>query len=151
VGVGLAKQRLHLAEALEAEALGEAHDGRGVHLALPGDIADAIHHDPVALLADIGGHPFQLARQGLVVTGDAGQQLLDVAGRIGQRHAAEGVVGRGVGGHGLSHGRDSCAGNLTHSPGGVEVGRQEQCTPVMEIKFHKISCGKFVDLSAASF
>ncbi|MNN26594.1 hypothetical protein D3C81_1401030 [compost metagenome] len=78
VRVGAAEQRLHFAEAAEAETLGEAHDGGRVHFALAGDVADAVDHDPVALLADVAGDAFELARQGVVFVGDQLQQALGI-------------------------------------------------------------------------
>ncbi|MOA42022.1 hypothetical protein D3C78_1640410 [compost metagenome] len=78
MGVGLAEQRLHFAEPAEAEALGKPDDGRGVHFAFPGDVADAVDHDPVALLADVAGDAFELARQGVVFVGDQLQQALGI-------------------------------------------------------------------------
>lgn len=100
VGVGGAEQGLHFAEAAEAEALREAHDGGRMHFAFTGDVADAINHDPVALLAHVTGDALELARQGIVFVGDQLQQTLGI-----DRGAGEGalVVGRQIGaGHGES-------------------------------------------------
>lgn len=94
VGVGGAEQRLHFAEAAEAETLGEADDGGRVDFALAGDVTDAVDHDPVALLAHITGDAFELARQGFVFFGDQLQQTLGI-----DREAGEGglVGGRQIG------------------------------------------------------
>jgi hypothetical protein len=91
---GDAEQRLHFAEAAEAEALRETYDGGRMHLAFPGDVADAVDHDPVALLAHVAGDALELARQGVVFVGDQLQQTLGI-----DRGAGEGalVVGRQIG------------------------------------------------------
>ncbi len=100
VGIRLAKQRLHLTEPAEAKALGEPHDGRGVHFAFARDVADAVDHDAVALLAHVAGDALELARQALVFVGDQLQQALGI-----DRRAGDGVFQGGLGigaGHGQS-------------------------------------------------
>lgn len=102
MGVGGAEQRLHLTEAAETEALRETHDGRRMHFALAGDVADAVDHDPVALLAHVTGDAFELARQGFVLLGDQMQQALGIDRRAGERAL---FVGRQIGaGHKVSFG-----------------------------------------------
>jgi len=98
VGVGLAKQRLHLTEPTEAETLGKPHDRRRVHFAFAGDVADAVDHDPVALLAHVAGDALELARQAFVLVGDQLQQAFGI-----DRRAGDGVFQGGLGigaGHG---------------------------------------------------
>ena len=100
VGVGGAKQGLHFAEAAEAETLGEAHDGGRMDFAFAGDVADAVDHDPVTLLAHVAGNAFKLARQGFVFFGDQLQQTLG-SDRGGLARVGSSVAGRS--GRGISH------------------------------------------------
>ena len=56
-----------------------------MHFALAGDVADAVDHDPLALLADVTGDAFELARQGVVFLGNRLQQALGTDRGAGQR------------------------------------------------------------------
>ena len=100
VRIRLAKQRLHLTEPAETEALGKPHDGRRVHFAFPGDVADPVDHDPVTLLTHVAGDTLELARQALVFVGDQLQQAFGIDRRAGDSFF-QGSLGTGAG-HGQS-------------------------------------------------
>jgi hypothetical protein len=71
-----------------------------VYFAFASDVADAIDHDPVALLAHVAGDALELARQAFVFVGDQLQQAFGI-----DRRAGDSVfqVGLGIGaGHGQS-------------------------------------------------
>ncbi|MNI74968.1 hypothetical protein D3C73_1310860 [compost metagenome] len=63
-----------------------------MHFAFASDVADAVDHDPVALLAHVAGDAFELARQAFVFIGDQLQQTLGI-----DRGAGEIAVGRALG------------------------------------------------------
>jgi len=100
VGVGLAKQCLHFTEPTEAETLGKPHDRRGMHFAFAGDVADAVNHDAVALLAHVAGNALELPRQAFIFVGDQLQQAFGIDRRAGER-GFQGGLGIGAG-HGQS-------------------------------------------------
>ena len=90
----VAEQLLHVARAVVAEGLGEAHDRRGLDLAALGDDRERLETDVIRVLERVGGDLLEPRGKGFVSLHDARAQRFDV---VSGRHGDLCLPGQGLG------------------------------------------------------
>ena len=90
----VAEQLLHVARAVVPEGLGEADDGRGLHLAALGDHREGLEAEVVRVLERVGRDLLEARGERFVALHDARAQRLDV---VAGRHGVVCLPGLGLG------------------------------------------------------